>query len=116
MVGVLTMHPEIETALRRSFEGFPDPSEIAQYNAVRLIENIMNKGLYEMSVLNTTWSGGLSIYLAVKEWQFHMQSTNDGRIWYILWKGPQQCDSGCDFCDEYIPKLTYYLNIIKFRN
>ena len=40
MVGVLTMHPEIETALSRAFEGFPEPSEIAQNNAAKLIEKI----------------------------------------------------------------------------
>lgn len=113
MVGVLTMHPEIETALSRGFEGFPEPGEIAQNNAVKLIEYIMSKGLYDKTVLNTTWSGGLSVYLTVNEWQFHMQSTNDGSICYVLWKGRQQCDDGCDPCDEYLPKLAYYLNIIK---
>lgn len=109
------VHPEIETAIKLSFEGFPTPNEIAQDNAERLITNITKKGLFDMSVLHTTWAGGLSIYLKVKEWQFYMQSTNEGMIFYVLWKGREQLDSGCDRCDDYIPKLVHYLNTIKFK-
>jgi hypothetical protein len=110
------MHHEIKTAINRSPEGFPDLSEIAQYNAEKMFALITGKGMCDQSMLNTTFSGGLSIYLMMEQWQFYMHSTNEGRILYILWKGLQQYDCGCDICEVYLPKLIFYLNIIKFSN
>jgi hypothetical protein len=110
------MHPEIKTAINQSPEGFPDLSEIAQHNAERLIMYITGKGMFDLSMLNTTFSGGLSIYLMMEQWQFYMHSTNEGRILYILWKGMHQYDCGYDICEVYLPKLIFYLNIMKFSN
>lgn len=110
------MHPEIKTAINQSPEGFPGLSEIAQRNAEKLIMYITGRGMFDLSMLNTTLSGGLSIYLMTAQWQFYMHSTNEGRILYILWKGMQQYDCGYDVCEVYLPKLIFYLNIIKFSN
>jgi hypothetical protein len=107
------MHPEIEVAIQHSFEGAPQPNDVAKVNAHKLIRYITHKGLYEDNMINTTWTGGLSIFLTSKEWQFHMQANNEGRIVYIVFKGSNQLDCGSMHCDEYIPVLIYYLNTIK---
>jgi hypothetical protein len=64
-------------------------------------------------MLNTTWTGCFSIFLTQKDWQFHMQANNEGRIVYILFKGKNQLDCGSLCYDEYMPILIYYLNAIK---
>jgi hypothetical protein len=109
------MNSEIKTAINQAPEGFPGLSEIAQRNAERLIMYITGKGMLDYITLNTTFSGGLSIFLVMKQWQFYMHSTNEGNIVYILWKGKQQYDCGYDVCDAYLPKLIFYLNTIKFN-
>ena len=107
------MHPEIEVAINQSFEGYLEPNDLAKNNAEKLIGHISNKGLYEARMLNTTWTGGFSIFLTQKDWQFHMQANNEGRIVYILFKGQNQLDCGSLCYDEYMPILIYYLNAIK---
>jgi hypothetical protein len=107
------MHPEIEVAIEQAFEGYLEPNELAKANAEKLISHIRNKGLYEDKMLNTLLTGGFSIFLTQKDWQFHMQANNEGRIVYILFKGQKQLDCGSLYYDEYIPILVYYLNAIK---
>jgi len=107
------MHPEIEVAINQSFEGYSEPNDLAKINAEKLIGHISNKGLIENAALNTTWSGGFSIFLTQKDWQFHMQANNEGRIVYILFKGQQQLDCGSVNYEQYMPILIYYLNAIK---
>jgi len=104
---------QIEAAIEQGLEGSLQPNDVAKNNAERLINFISHRGLYEEHMLNLTWTGGLSIFLTRKEWQFHMQATNEGRIVYILFKGKKQLDCGSLVCDEYIPVLIYYLNAIK---
>lgn len=107
------MRPEIEVAIEQAFEGYLEPNDLAKTNAEKLIGHISNKGLYETKMLNTTWSGGFSIFLTQKDWQFHMQANNEGRIVYILFKGQKQMDCGSLYYEEYMPILIYYLNAIK---
>ncbi|OCX54456.1 hypothetical protein BEL04_09450 [Mucilaginibacter sp. PPCGB 2223] len=107
------MHPEIETAMKHAFEGYLEPNDLAKINAEKLVNHLSNKGLYQPRMLNTTWTGGFSIFLTQNDWQFHMQANNEGRIVYIIFKGSEQMDCGSLSYDEYMPILVYYLNTIK---
>jgi len=107
------MHPEIEIAMNHAFEGYIEPNDLAKINAEKLINHLNNKGLYQPKMLNTILTGGFSIFLTEADWQFHMQANNDGRIVYIIFKGPEQMDCGNLSYDQYMPILVYYLNTIK---
>jgi hypothetical protein len=108
------MHPEIEALIKSPVEGYPEPNEFALRNAERLLADITRKGLYKSDMVNRTWTGGLSIFLTVEKWQFHMQANNEGRIVYILFKGREQLDCGSVYYEQYTHILSHYLNTIKF--
>jgi hypothetical protein len=108
------MHPEIEAVIKLPVEGYSEPNDLAQHNAEKLIIHITKKGLYQTNMLTRTWMGGLSIFLTIGDWQFHMQANNEGRIVYILFKGQEKLDCGSVYYEEYAYILSYYLNAIKF--
>ena len=103
------MHPQITAVLSRSNPYNPNPGNIAQDNAEKVLNYIEDINLERNVRIKPTLAGSFSIAWKIGDWEYRMECVKNGYIIYTFTKGEYEKASGCVLYDDFIPQFEKYL-------
>ena len=103
------MHPYITEVLNGVNPFDLKTSDIARYNAEKVLNYIEDINLERNVRFKPGPYGGVSIAWKIGDWEYQMECVKNGYIIYIFTKGEYEKASGCELFDDFIPQFEKYL-------